>query len=188
MFASMYSQSGVGRPSIPPSLMAGVLLLILYENPTDREAEEKANFDLRWKVALDLPMDQAGFDFTTLCKFRTGLIVNEKNSIVFDSIIKLAIEADILPKDIEQLVDSTSVIGAGAVKDTYTLIQRAMHKLIKTAKRHSGVRATVANFSRDYLRNDKPDIDWDNKMTGRNYSKNLSLMPTPSWKPWEKTI
>lgn len=173
MFTSMYSQSGVGRPSIPPSLMAGVLLLMLHDSVTDREAEEKAKFDLRWKVALDLPMDQAGFDFTTLCKFRTGLIVNEKNSVIFDSIIEMAIEAGILPKDIEQVVDSTSVIGAGAVQNTYTLIQRAMRKLIKTAKRHPRVRSTVAAFSRDYLQKDKPDINWDSKEDRKKLLKEL---------------
>ncbi|GBF33410.1 mobile element protein [Desulfocucumis palustris] len=146
---------------------------MLYDKVSDREAEERAKFDLRWKVALELPMDEAGFDFTSLCKFRTAIIVNDKISVVFDKIIKMAIEAEILPKDLEQVIDSTSVMGAGAVQDTYTLIQKAMRKVIKTTKRFPQVRKLTASFKQDYLKKGKPEINWDSKEERKKMLKEL---------------
>ena len=51
-----------GRPSLPPSLMCGVLLLQFHDNVSDDEAVQRLQFDLRWKVALHLPLDYGGFD------------------------------------------------------------------------------------------------------------------------------
>ena len=41
-----------GRPSVPPSLLATALLLQTYDGVSDEEAKARADFDLRWKVAL----------------------------------------------------------------------------------------------------------------------------------------
>ncbi len=46
---------GQGRPSVPPSVVAGAFLLALREGCSDREAEQRMRFDLRWKWALALP-------------------------------------------------------------------------------------------------------------------------------------
>ena len=59
-FAECYSESR-GRPSIPPSVLAKVLLLAFRDGLSDERAMEAVRFDLRWKVALDLPVDHAGF-------------------------------------------------------------------------------------------------------------------------------
>jgi Transposase domain (DUF772) len=53
-FAECYSERQ-GRPAIPPSLLAKVLLLAYREGLSDERAMEALRFDLRWKVALDLP-------------------------------------------------------------------------------------------------------------------------------------
>src|SRR3954454_14453985 len=60
-FAECYS-AGLGRPSIPPSALAKVLLLQYRTGLSDREAMEAVRWDLRWKAALDLPVDHAGWD------------------------------------------------------------------------------------------------------------------------------
>ena len=52
-FAHWYA-AGRGRPSVPPSLVAGAFLLALREGWSDREAEQRMRFDLRWKWALGL--------------------------------------------------------------------------------------------------------------------------------------
>jgi hypothetical protein len=52
-FAYWYA-AGTGRPSVPPSLVAGAFLLALREGCSDREAEQRMRFDLRWKWALGL--------------------------------------------------------------------------------------------------------------------------------------
>ena len=63
--AMMYSPDN-GRPSLPPSLLSGVLLLQFYDGVSDGEAVQRLLFDLRWKVALNLPLDYAGFDPSSL--------------------------------------------------------------------------------------------------------------------------
>jgi hypothetical protein len=54
--AAMYCLDN-GRPSLPPSLPCGVLLLQFYDNASDEEAVARLRFDLRGKVALGLPLD-----------------------------------------------------------------------------------------------------------------------------------
>jgi hypothetical protein len=56
-FADCYSERQ-GRP--PPSLLARVLLAY-RDGLSDERAVEAVRFDLRWKVALDLPLDHPGF-------------------------------------------------------------------------------------------------------------------------------
>jgi hypothetical protein len=43
-----------GRRSIPPRVVAGALLLALREGCSDREAEQRMRYDLRWKWGLGL--------------------------------------------------------------------------------------------------------------------------------------
>ncbi|MBE0467380.1 MAG: transposase [Candidatus Desulforudis sp.] len=58
-FAEMYT--GTSRPSNSPALLAKVLLLMYHDDVSDREAEKRARYDLRWKHALGLDLDeQAG--------------------------------------------------------------------------------------------------------------------------------
>lgn len=51
--AAMY-HARQGRPSIPPSLLSGVLILQYVDDLSDREAADRVRFDLRWKLALGL--------------------------------------------------------------------------------------------------------------------------------------
>jgi transposase len=55
-FADCYSQ-GTGRPSIPPSQLAKVVLLQYRTGSSDEQAMECVRWDLRWKIALGLPVD-----------------------------------------------------------------------------------------------------------------------------------
>ena len=41
-----------GRPSVPLSLLATALVLQTYAGVSDDEAKQRADYDLRWKVAL----------------------------------------------------------------------------------------------------------------------------------------
>ena len=63
--AEMYCPDN-GRPSLPPALLSGVLLLQFYDDVSDAEAVERIRFDLRWKVALNLSLDYNGFDRSSL--------------------------------------------------------------------------------------------------------------------------
>lgn len=76
-FASLYCLDN-GRPSVAPSLLACALLLQWYDNVSDQEAVDRAKFDLRWKVALGLAMEEEPFAKGTLWLFRTQLIVGSQ--------------------------------------------------------------------------------------------------------------
>ena len=126
--ASMYCPDN-GRPSIPPSLMSGVTLLQFYDDVSDAEAVARTMFDLRWKVALNLPLDFPGFDPSSLTYFRNRLIEYGQERYAFDRFIAVGREAGFIPDRITLLTDTTNVKGAGAVQDTYTLLRKGLRKL-----------------------------------------------------------
>jgi transposase len=63
-FSDCYSERQ-GRPSIPPSLLAKVLLLAYRDGLSDERAMDAVRFDLRWKIALDLSCPGFDGDFET---------------------------------------------------------------------------------------------------------------------------
>jgi len=155
-----------GRPSLPPSLMNGVSLLQFYDNVSDEEAVARTKFDMRWKVALNLPLDFPGFHPTTLTKYRNRVVENEQERYAFDRFITVARAAGFIPDRVTLLTDTTSVKGAGAVQDTYTLLRKGMRKLLKAAgfhlpnKRQGLSRQIQALLERYVDRDCKADIDW----------------------------
>src|SRR4051812_36346597 len=122
-FAECYSARW-GRPSMAPSLLAEVLLLAYRNGLSDRRAMEALRFDLRWKVVLDLPIDHPEFHHTSLLKFRARLLLHGKERIVFERSLELATELGLLAGSVEQIIDSTPMLGAAAIQDTVTLRPR----------------------------------------------------------------
>jgi hypothetical protein len=78
-FADCYSES-VGRPTIPPSQLAKVLLLQYHTGLSDEQAMEAVAWDLRWKIALGLPVDHRGWNSSTLTRFRARLLLHGKDA------------------------------------------------------------------------------------------------------------
>src|SRR3954451_13295242 len=166
-FAECYS-AGLGRPSIPPSLLAKVLLLAYRDGLSDERAMEALRFDLRWKVALDLSVDHPGFHPTSLVKFRARLLLHGKERVVFERSIELASELGLLEGDVEQIVDSTPMLGAAAIQDTVTLVRAGVRKLIDAVQGADVAAAggLAAGLAFDYARpREKPAADWHNKPT-----------------------
>lgn len=161
-FIGLYSHTG--RPSVSPALMSKVLLLMYVENIPDREAEQRARFDLRWKIALQIPMNEPGFDYSSLCRFRARLATNQQEKLVFEKFVKLAKEIGIVKDNTVQIVDSTHVLGAGAVQSTFSLIKEAIRKLFKTfAKKGSNAKSlNELSLLLDYKEKGKEKIDWKN--------------------------
>src|SRR3954447_874044 len=164
-FAECYSARW-GRPSIAPSLLAKVLLLAYRNGLSDRRAMEALRFDLRWKVALDLPIDHPGFHHTSLVKFRARLLLHGKERIVFERSLQLAAELGLLDGSVEQIVDSTPMLGAAAIQDTVTLVRAAVRKLIDAVGRldPGAARELRKALAFDYARpREKPAVDWQDK-------------------------
>jgi transposase len=160
--AECYSERR-GRPSIPPSLLAKVLLLAYRDGLSDERAMEALRFDLRWKVALDLPVDHPGFYPTSLVRFRARLLLHGMERLVFERSLQLATELGLIEGEAEQVVDSTAMLGAAAVQDTATLVRSGVRKLLDAVKAIDGEAAAglSAGLRVDYSRSRvKPEGDW----------------------------
>lgn len=155
-----------GRPSLPPSLMSGVLLLQFYDDVSDAEAVERVLFDLRWKVALNLSLDYSGFHPSSLSVFRTRLVEHKQERYAFDRLLKVSREAGLLADKVTLLTDTTDAKGAGAVQDTYTLLRKGIRKLIKTMGYHlpgkrQGCSADIERLISTYVDQDRrAEADW----------------------------
>ena len=159
--AEMYADNQ-GAPSIPPSMISGALILQYFDDVSDREAAERVRFDLRWKLALGLALDDQGFHYSSFSRFRSRLAKHGLERYAFDKLVRLAIETGLLVKDAEQVLDSTPIHGAAALQDTYTLIRSGVHKLLLAMGEGDRVRRRLAKRLKleKYLANKKPKLDW----------------------------
>ena len=131
-FAEFYCADN-GRDSVPPSLLATALLLQNHDKVSDAEAKARADFDLRWKVALGIEVEERPFAKSTLQVFRAQLILHGKVREVFESSLRLARESGYLKKrSMRVALDTTFILGRGAVKDTYNLLADGIVKLMRT--------------------------------------------------------
>ena len=161
-FAECYSQSR-GRPSIPPSLLSKVMLLAYREGLSDERAMDALRFDLRWKYALDLPVDHPGFHSTSLVRFRARLLLHGKERLVFERSLALAKELGLLCESVEQIVDSTPMLGAAATQETVGIVRSGVRKLVDAVKAQD--QAAGDRLERglrfDYARpRERPEGDW----------------------------
>ena len=130
-FAELYCLDN-GRTSVPPSLLATALLLQTYDKASDAEAKARADFDIRWKVALGIEVEDRPFAKSTLQVFRAQLILHDQVREVFERSLRLAREAGYLKRrSMRVALDTTYILGRGAVKDTYNLLADGMVKLLR---------------------------------------------------------
>ena len=128
-FAEFYCPDN-GRDSVPPSLLATVLLLQSHDKVSDAEAKARADFDLWWKVALGIEAEDRPFAKSTLQVFRAQLMLHGKVREVFESSLRLARESGCLKgRGMRVALDTTNILGRGAVKDTYNLLADGIVKL-----------------------------------------------------------
>jgi Transposase domain (DUF772) len=160
-----------GRRSIPPSVVAGAFLLALREGCSDREAEQRMRYDLRWKWALGLGLNDHGCDHSSLCVFRARLLAHEEEGRLFREIVSRAVKAGLLTKRSVQVMDSSPMLGAVAVQDTYKLIRMALHKLVKGHKRE--LAPELMPRLKRYLGTGEADIDWEDAEARRQELQRL---------------
>jgi transposase len=164
-FADCYSADR-GRPSIPPSQLAKVLLLQYRTGASDEQAMEAVAWDLRWKIALGLPVDHTGWSPSTLTRYRARLLLHGKERLALESTLALAEELGMLDAPAEQIVDSTPMLGAAATQDTVRLVRSGVKKLLDAvaATDAEAARALGDGLEFDYARPaEKPDCRWREK-------------------------
>ena len=129
-FAELYCADN-GRPSVSPALLATTLLLQCHDKVSDREAKRRADLDLGWKVALGVDLEERPFAKSTLQKFRAQLIVHEKGRAILTHSIEHARRRGLIRgKSMKLALDTTAILGRGAVRDAYNLIGDGCRLLI----------------------------------------------------------
>ena len=129
-----------GRDSVPPSLLATALLLQTHDKVSDAEAKARADFDIRWKVALGIEVEDRPFAKSTLQVFRAQLILHDKVREVFESSLRLARESGYLEgRSMKVALDTTNILGRGAVKDTFNLLADGIVKLLRALAQVEGI-------------------------------------------------
>jgi DDE superfamily endonuclease/Transposase domain (DUF772) len=113
------------------SLVVLTMLPQYHDDCSDRETEARVRFDLRWKHALGLELDDTGFDATVLCVFRRKLLTAGLDRLLFKRLVTAAQDAGLLTKNAQQLIDSSHILGAAGVRDTYTLLRGGIRKLLR---------------------------------------------------------
>lgn len=128
-FAVLYCWNN-GRRSVPPSLAVSILFLRAYDNVSFVEAIERTKYDLRWKVALGLEMEEVPIQKSALQEFQARLVLHEQGEALLKKSIDEARRAGyVTSRKIRVALDTTPTLGKGAVKDTYNLLADGIEKL-----------------------------------------------------------
>lgn len=158
-FADLFQD--VGRCSIPPRIVAVVMVLQRIEGLSDREAVDHFAFDVRWKYAAGgLDFDYPGFVHTVLVGMRERLRNSERPNRIFETVLELARAAGLVGR--KRVLDSTALYDAVATQDTVTLIRSAIRALLGVADDAlaTEVRAVLKRDD-DYSAAGKPVCEWD---------------------------
>ena len=159
-YADLFAAPGVGRPSLPATRMAVVLTLQVLHDYSDRETAEAARFDVRWKVAAGAPLDDPGFDPSSLVYWRNRIAKSARPDRISDAVKKVIEETGVLKGRRRRAVDSTILADAVATQDTVTQLVSAIRKVAREVPGAAGQIAAVCT-GHDYSRPGKPKIDWD---------------------------
>ncbi len=130
-FEYLYCEDN-GRPCVPPSQMFILLLLQMRDGCSDKEAVERARWDLRWLAALDMEPSVRLCGKSTLQEFRARVLLHEAAEKQFKSILMLARKLGIIKGPLQVAMDTTPILGRGAVKDTYNMIGCGIRKVAQT--------------------------------------------------------
>jgi len=164
-FADLFGE--LGRRSVPPSVVAVVMVLQRLEGLSDREATERYYFDNRWSYAAGVGgYDTTGwtsFVHTVLVDMRERLRRSERPNRIFDVAREAAKEAGLIGR--KRVLDSTPLYDAVATMDTVTLIRSAIRGLLKVSDPEFAFALRfVLKSGDDYASSGKPMIDWDDEV------------------------
>ena len=161
LFADLFTD--IGRRSVPPMIVAVVMVLQRLDGLSDREAVERFAFDARWKYAAGgLDFDYPGFVHTVLVDMRARLARSDRPDRIFEVVLEVARQAGVVGR--KRVMDSTPLYDAVATMDTVTLVRSAIRAVLGAAEEDlaATLRGAVTSGD-DYATAAKPGIDWDDE-------------------------
>ena len=158
MFADLFDEAG--RRSVPPMIVAVVMVLQRIEGCSDREAADRFAFDARWKYAAGgLDFDYPGFVHTVLVDMRARLARSAKPDRIFEVTLEAARAAGLVGR--RRVLDSTPLYDAVATMDTVTLVRSAIRGLLKACDSGlAGELRRLLHRDDDYCAAGKPACDY----------------------------
>jgi hypothetical protein len=162
LFVDLFSERG--RRSVPPSVVATVMVLQRLEGLSDREAVERFTFDARWRYAAGVGGYDNGnwehFAHTVLVDMRARLAASEDPKRIFSVTVEAASAAGLVGA--RRVLDTTPLYDAVATMDTITLVRSALRGLLRVADDAlEGELRAVLSSDDGYTSTAKPQIDWD---------------------------
>jgi len=127
LFADLYLHHG--RRSIPPSILAVVMVLQRLEGCSDREACDRFAYDLRWRYAAGVDDEMPGFVHTVLVELRARLRASTNPDRIFRVTCELARQAGLV--GVRRVLDSAPLFDAVATQDTVTLLRGAIRGVLR---------------------------------------------------------
>lgn len=174
-FGALYCPDN-GRNSVPPSLLATALLLQTHDKVSDDEAKQRADFDIRWKVALGIAVNERPFAKSTLQLFRAHLILHEEVRAVFQRSLSFAKETGYVKgRRMKTALDTSYILGRGAVKDTYNLLADGIIQVVRSLAELDGVKVEAWAKGRGLERyfgssvKGEAEVNWDNEKARRAF-------------------
>ena len=161
IFADLFTD--VGRRSVPPMIVAVVMVLRRIEGCSDRDAVDRFAFDARWKYAAGgLAFDYPGFVHTVLVDMRARLAASGRPDRIFEVTLAAAKAAGLVGR--RRVLDSTPLYDAVATMDTVTLIRSGIRGVFKAAGAdlEAQLRAVIRRDD-DYATAGKPVCDYDDR-------------------------
>jgi hypothetical protein len=160
-FADLYAPVN-GRPSVPPGLLATVVVLQALHGLSDEEAVGALRFDLRWKAACGLGLYDQGFDPSLLTYRRRRLARSADPDRIFGAVRTVVEQTGVLTGRTRRALDSAALLDAVATQDTITQLIAAIRRV---ARQVPGVSAIVTAHchAHDYTDPGKPRIAWDDE-------------------------
>ena len=138
--ATLYQDSPLGQPLIPPAQLALATILQAYVGVSDDEVIEALTMDRRGPLVLDcLDCPEPPFSKGTLVGFRKRLIEAQMDRRLIERTIEVAAATGAFgARPRLPALDSSPLWGASRVEDTYNLLGHALRKALDVIARKPG--------------------------------------------------
>jgi hypothetical protein len=165
LFADLFQPTG--RRSVPPSILAVVMVLQRLEGLSDREAADRFAFDVRWRYAAGVADAVAGeetasFAHTVLVDLRARLRRSADPDRIFRVTCQLARQVGLV--GVKRVLDSAPLEDAVTTQDTVTMLRGAIRGLLRACPPE--LKAKVGGLlvrEDDYTAPGKPACDWTDR-------------------------
>src|SRR5512132_2706981 len=165
LFADLFQPTG--RRSVPPSILAVVMVLQRLEGLSDREAADRYAFDTRWRYAAGVADAVAGeetasFAHTVLVDLRARLRRSADPDRIFRVTCQLARQVGLV--GVKRVLDSAPLEDAVTTQDTVTMLRGAIRGLLRACppEPEAKVRGLLQRED-DYRAPGKPACDWQDR-------------------------